>query len=218
MEMKASSVADSKTQQLWLDWAEKALLLTLYTFFCIRILSAVRSSHWLIDLMASLPVLVGEALVLVFALIRVKPQTISMRPRDWFLALTATCLPLLVAPDSRGPPPYPTIFFIGMVLALGFQIYAKISLGRSFGLVAANRGLKFQGPYRWVRHPIYAGYLLMHATYLFGHPTLRNLLVYLCFYALQLPRIAAEERLLAEDQEYRDYSKVVKYRLIPWLY
>lgn len=209
---------DPKARLQWLDLIEKALLLTLYAFFCVRILSAVRPSSLWIDLAASLPVLIGEALVLVFALIRVKTEVISLRPRDWFLALTATCLPLLVAPDSRGPPHYPALFMISMVLALGFQVYAKIALGRSFGLVAANRGLKLHGPYLWVRHPIYAGYLLMHVTYLLGQPTIRNLLVYLCFYALQLPRIAAEERLLKQNPEYLEYCKIVKYRLIPGVY
>lgn len=209
---------DSRARRLSLDWIERALLLTLYAFFCVRILSSVRPDHWVLDLVASLPVLIGEALVLVFAMIRDKTEDISSRSQDWFLALTATCLPLLVAPDYGGPPQFPVLFMISMVFALGFQVCAKLALGRSFGLVAANRGLKLDGPYRWVRHPIYAGYLLMHITYLLGHPTLRNLLVYLCFYALQLPRIAAEERWLMQNQQYREYSERVKYRLIPWVY
>ncbi len=217
MELKVPP-AGSMARQRLLDWIEKGLLLTLYGFFVVRILSFVRPSDLYFDLAVNLPVLAGEALVLVFALIRKTTTDISMRPRDWFLALGATCLPLLVAPDPSGPPHYPALFISVMMLALAFQIYAKISLGRSFGLVAANRGLKLQGAYRWVRHPIYAGYLLMHLTYLMGNPTLRNLLVYLCFYALQLPRISAEERLLQQNPQYRDYCRMVKYRLIPWLY
>lgn len=209
---------DSKTRLQALDSIEKVLLLTLYGFFVARVLSFVHPESFYFDLAVNLPVLVGEALVLVFTLIRKKTEDISSRPQDWFLALAATCLPLLVAPDPSGTPQFPALFFCGMMLALGFQIYAKIALGRSFGLVAANRGLKLLGPYRLVRHPIYAGYLILHVTYLLGNPTWRNLLIYLFFYALQLLRIAAEERLLSQNPEYREYCRAVKYRLIPWVY
>ena len=36
----------------------------------------------------------------------------------------------------------------------------KLSLGRSFGLMPANRGVVSTGMYRLVRHPIYLGYLV----------------------------------------------------------
>ena len=39
------------------------------------------------------------------------------------------------------------------------MIAGKVVLGRSFGLVPANRGIVARGPYLLVRHPIYAGYL-----------------------------------------------------------
>lgn len=210
--------ADSSTRLQALDSMERILLLILYVLFAGRVLTFVHPESLYFDLAINLPVLIGEALVLVFTLLRKKTEDISSRPQDWFLALAATCLPLMVAPDPSGSPQYPIAFFVGMMLALSFQIYAKIALGRSFGLVAANRGLKLHGPYRLVRHPIYAGYLLLHVTYLLGNPTLRNLLIYLCFYALQLPRIAVEERLLIQNPEYREYAKVVKYRLIPGVY
>ncbi|MGH8460216.1 MAG: methyltransferase family protein [Stenotrophobium sp.] len=202
-----------------LDLIEKILLLALYAAFLIRMLSKIDFAHLLLGLALALPLLAGEGLVLVFGLIRKKTEIISIRPRDWFLALTATCLPLLVAPEPQGQGWLPAPIFVAcMLLALGFQIYSKIVLGRSFGLVAANRGLKLHGPYLWVRHPIYAGYLLMHLTYLLGNPTGRNLLIYVLFYCLQLPRIAAEERLLVQNPQYREYLKTVKYRLIPGIY
>ena len=40
-----------------------------------------------------------------------------------------------------------------MLIGLYVQISAKVILGRSFGLIAANRGIKVEGPYRIVRHP-----------------------------------------------------------------
>jgi protein-S-isoprenylcysteine O-methyltransferase Ste14 len=210
-------VPRSKLQ--WLDLTEKILLFSLYAGLVARALPSMESAHYFLDLAVNLPLLAAEGLVLVLALIRKKTEIISLHPRDWLLAFAATCLPLLVAPAPDGPSLLPApLFVISMLLALGFQLYSKIVLGRSFGLVAADRGLKLHGPYRWVRHPIYAGYLLMHLTYLLGNPTLRNLLIYFFFYCLQLPRIAAEERLLSQNPQYREYARVVKYRLIPGIY
>jgi len=37
-------------------------------------------------------------------------------------------------------------------------------------------------------------------------------------YVFQFARIHAEERILAEDGEYRDYLRSVRYRLIPGVY
>ena len=51
-------------------------------------------------------------------------------------------------------------------------IAGKMTLGRSFGLMPAHRGLVCTGIYGWVRHPIYAGYLLTHAAFLVAHPGL----------------------------------------------
>ena len=57
-----------------------------------------------------------------------------------------------------------------MLIGLYVQISAKVILGRSFGLIAANRGIKVAGPYRIVRHPIYAGYTIIHVGFLLALP------------------------------------------------
>ena len=46
----------------------------------------------------------------------------------------------------------------------------KITLGRSFGVVPANRGVVVGGPYNFVRHPIYTGYLITHVAFLVANP------------------------------------------------
>ena len=40
------------------------------------------------------------------------------------------------------------------------QIAAVLSLNRSFGLLPAHRGVKSDGLYRWVRHPLYTAGLM----------------------------------------------------------
>jgi protein-S-isoprenylcysteine O-methyltransferase Ste14 len=65
---------------------------------------------------------------------------------------------------------------------------------------------------------MYAGYLLSHMAFLAMNPTLCNLAIYVVCYGLQIPRLLAEERLLARDQRYRAYLTVVRYRLIPGVF
>ena len=55
--------------------------------------------------------------------------------------------------------------------ACSIIIAGKLTLGRSFGLMPANRGVVSSGIYRFVRHPIYAGYLITHVAFLAAHPT-----------------------------------------------
>ena len=105
-----------------------------------------------------------------------------------------------------------------MLLGLYVQISAKVILGRSFGLIAANRGIKVAGPYRIVRHPIYAGYIITHVGFLLGFPSLWNLGLYSTQLLVQVARLLREEHLLKQDLSYRAYAANVRYRLFPMIF
>ena len=94
-------------------------------------------------------------------------------------------------------------------------IVALLSLRRSFGIVPANRGIRTQGLYNVVRHPLYASELLTLGGFAIVSPSLWNVSLWLCDFALQLARAHAEERFLIEDPSYLQYRSRVKYRLIP---
>ena len=108
---------------------------------------------------------------------------------------------------------------VGLVL-LGncFQIWAKLFLRRSFGIAPANRGIKSDGPYRFVRHPMYAGYLIVHIGIMVLMPSLLNLAIYTIGWWAQILRLLAEERLLGEDPAYRAFMAKVRWRLIPGVF
>jgi protein-S-isoprenylcysteine O-methyltransferase Ste14 len=105
-----------------------------------------------------------------------------------------------------------------ILIGLFVQIAAKICLGRSFGLIAANRGVKSQGPYRFVRHPMYAGYTLTHIGLFLSMPSLKNALLYSLALSFQLVRIVREEAVLRQDAEYRAFAEQVRFRLVPKLF
>jgi protein-S-isoprenylcysteine O-methyltransferase Ste14 len=91
-------------------------------------------------------------------------------------------------------------------------------LGRSFGIVAADRGLKVNGPYGLVRHPVYLGHLLTLLGLLIANPTLLNLGLETVIVASVLLRIVAEERVLRGSAPYQSYAAVVPWRLVPGVY
>jgi protein-S-isoprenylcysteine O-methyltransferase Ste14 len=99
-------------------------------------------------------------------------------------------------------------------LALWIVIWGKMSLGRSFAILPANRGVVTEGAYRWVRHPIYAGYLMGHVLFLLSSFSFYNLAAYALISCLQMHRILREEAILARTQEYQDYMGRVRYRVI----
>lgn len=107
-----------------------------------------------------------------------------------------------------------TIQSVGLL----WVVYAKVSIGRSFGLLPANRGLVVAGAYRWVRHPIYAGYLFSHLGFIATNFSLQNLVVLVFLYVAQILRIVREEKQLSRSLEHLEYVRRVPYRLIPGIF
>ena len=131
------------------------------------------------------------------------------------LAWCGTMLPLLLRPSALAPLP---LTMLGNVLQLvgGLLVLAAtLRLGRSFGIVAANRGIQTSGLYRVVRHPIYAAYVLAFGGFVLAHPTLINAGILAGWLMVQALRVRAEERLLMQDTRYVAYAAQVRYRLIP---
>ena len=162
--------------------------------------------------------LISETAVAVFTLIRRPTDKLSLDLGDWLLAMTATCAGLLVVP---GMALVPALIPLGVFFAIvgnGIQAWAKLVLRRSFGVAPANRGVKISGPYRFVRHPMYAGYAMVHLAVmiLMFHPI--NIVIYAIGWWAQILRLLAEERLLGQDPAYAEYMQAVRWRLIPGLF
>jgi protein-S-isoprenylcysteine O-methyltransferase Ste14 len=196
------------------DVFEKAVLTVAFSYFAARMIGSYLETRTAINLLF----LANEACVVAFILLRRRTADISRRPADWLIGFGGTFLPLLLVPPG-GHPLLPAAF-CNMLLLIGFATHlaAKLTLRRSFGVIAANRGVKLSGPYRIVRHPMYAGYMLTQAALLLSGPSLHNCVLVACCWALQIARILAEERVLGADERYRDLMQATPYRLVPGVF
>ena len=197
-----------------LDIFERAVVVLVFGHFAFVMLTAPEGTAGILSII----LLVSESLPVFLILTRRQSKAMSDKTVDWLLALIGTILPLLVVPVAAGALVPAGVCGAIMLIGLYVQISGKLILGRSFGLIAANRGIKVAGPYRIVRHPIYAGYTIIHVGFLLAFPSLWNVVLYSTELAIQMARLLREELLLNQDQSYRDYAARVRYRLIPMIF
>lgn len=197
-----------------LSAAERLFQLTLFAFFCRAMFGAFAVTlDWFFLL-----ILFGEGLTVLFVILRRSTTNVSMNRFDWLLAFGAAALPLMARPSTHAMLAPAALVVLGMTAGVCLQLAAKLTLRRSFGIVPANRGVKIEGPYGAIRHPMYAGYLLTHAFFLLGNPSWTNFAIYLAANTMQVFRLLAEERHLLHDPAYQAYAARVRYRIIPFLF
>ena len=163
------------------------------------------------------PMVVQEGILLALFLTRRRAMVSSARPFDWAVGMVGMFLPLFLRPAAD---PGSLVWLGRPVQILGLLVgsAAALSLGRSIGVVAANRGVKGGGLYRVVRHPLYAAQMLGSLGYAASYPTVANLLITTASLVTLNVRAIVEERLLAADPSYRDYLRRTRWRLIPFVY
>ena len=107
------------------------------------------------------------------------------------------------------------------VLALLLFLWARVTFGRrSYHVVAdpTAGGLVTGGPYRYIRHPIYAAYCLFTSTGAAAHWSWSAGLFGGLVLGSAVLRIFCEESLVAARYpEYAQYS-VTTWRMIPYVY
>lgn len=163
------------------------------------------------NVVAGLFVLQQVTTIIVMLLHR-PPQSGPASRQDILLAWGGTLLPLAMQPtDAAANPVGGLLVLVGLVLTTG----AILSLGRSFGIEAANRGIQTKGLYRFVRHPIYAAYLPLMGGFLIAFPSWWNGVLFVVWMGCQVARIRREEAVLGEDATCCDYAVQVRWRLIP---
>ncbi len=110
------------------------------------------------------------------------------------------------------------IFFTLIILGIAVSALSVIELWDSFGALPSVRKLKFGGPYKAVRHPVYTGYLLTAIGITLAGCTAYNLSMLILLIVFMVLRIGEEEKLLSTEVAYLEYKDKVKYRLIPCIF
>ncbi len=167
---------------------------------------------------SGLLLLTSELLVVVLTIIRRHASHVDRTLKVRLIAAVSVAGPFLLRPEAAA-----ALFSEPLVLAisgagLAVVIAGKLSLGRSFGLLPANRGIVCSGIYRSIRHPIYLGYLLTHVSFLMANASLWNILALVTADIALLLRARLEERTLQTDETYQRYSETVPWRLVPGVY
>src|SRR5262245_3678175 len=161
--------------------------------------------------------LANATLIIYLTLRRRQADRVDRNLLAWTAALGGTLGPLALTPSGQGPIPDAYTAWLTLV-GFGVSTAGLVALGRSFGIVAAHRGIVQHGIYRIIRHPAYAGYFLTHIGFVLAYPTMWNFAVWLIADSLQLVRIMFEERILGQNDEYRTYMTRVRWRMLPGIF
>jgi protein-S-isoprenylcysteine O-methyltransferase Ste14 len=188
-----------------------ALLATLYVGFAGANLLQWRSTHRPVGL----GILLLELMAAVLFMVRRDPWSTSRAPLAWIATAVGSWGMLLARPSYHPAFGAEAAFFTLQLVGALAAAYSLGVLGRSFGLVAANRGVRTAGPYGFVRHPLYASYFLADTGYVLENPSSWNVTVLVLVLLFQLVRINAEEACLRADDAYVSYCNRVPYRLVP---
>ncbi|NPT57230.1 isoprenylcysteine carboxyl methyltransferase [Paraburkholderia sp. 5N] len=188
------------------------LMLSIFTYAAVKQWLAAPTRVTLLLLVVSAFMTLGLAL---FSRVPIK--------RDWtpfaFICSVGGTFYFLAVRLSPGAQLIPELAGASLqLLGIFWQLFAKVSLRRSFGILPANRGVVSRGAYQFVRHPMYLGYFLTDLGFLLANFGIQNVIVYGCQFALQVGRIVREERLLSDDERYRAYRGKVRFRVIPGVF
>lgn len=154
-----------------------------------------------------------ESIILAMVLVRRDADATWHSCESWLTTFGGTFAPLMFRPT--GAPDDLLVAQLLQVAGVFLQIGAICALNRSFGLLPAHRGLKSGGLYRFVRHPLYAAYMLVHVGYVLNNMSGYNVAIFIAATGLQVMRIRSEETFLMRYDEYADYARRTRWRLIP---
>ena len=200
----------------WTEWLLRGFALLLMALIVVRWGHAWMLDHsrWTVLLL-----LVSEGYTLMLVLLAHRAVQRDLSPLAMAATIYACCAAALLNDQgtTRLAPEWAGVAL--QLVSMAWQFTAKVVLGRSFGLLPAQRGLVTAGPYRVVRHPIYCGYLIGHVGFLLANFSWRNAAVLGLLYVAQVIRIQREEAVLAAASgDYRHYQQCVRWRLLPLVY
>ncbi len=110
---------------------------------------------------------------------------------------------------------FPSLLFIS---GTSFTIISFLFLGNSFSFFPALRNIKTKGPYSIIRHPGYLGEIIMVFACCITIEKWFALILFLLLIIFIRIRIHEEEKILILKESYREYTKNVTWKLIPFIW
>jgi protein-S-isoprenylcysteine O-methyltransferase Ste14 len=187
----------------------------------IRIQPLVTQAAIFSDFARSIVALLLNLFTGLFLLLGSRPAVPPQKLRDVLVPLAAVSLTLAydavpwfpaviqksLSPASWRAPLLVAGLFLG-VIGPAVAVWSLFYLRRSFGIFVVVRKIVLGGPYRWVRHPMYAGYICMLAGLVLMNFSIAYFIIVPVQFALLMWRARLEETRLAESSaEYQEYRK-----------
>jgi protein-S-isoprenylcysteine O-methyltransferase Ste14 len=123
-------------------------------------------------------------------------------------AIAATWLPFTV-PLQPGAPPgqgRQAVSDVLLICGTAWAVWSLRYLDRNVSVLAQAREVVAQGPYRWVRHPLYVGEIVSSLGLAIAVNSYAGVALWLVFCGLQVYRAAREEQVLLQAlPAYRSY-------------
>ncbi len=125
-------------------------------------------------------------------------------------------IPLAMLPLTWRPDWLLTVSSLGLTATSVWEIWALLTLRRSFSVFPEARKLVTHGPYGIIRHPLYASYLVGYLLIALPRLSLLAAAITLAGMAAQIFRAKREEAVLqAVFPEYAEYARQVP-AFVPW--
>lgn len=114
----------------------------------------------------SLGLLLVNTLLVCLFFTRRESADISRRPVDWVVAIGTVGMSMALRSHPAESSALTTISMAIQLIGIVGILHSLSSLGRSFGIVPANRDVQSAGAYQIVRHPLYATEMIFYFGFL----------------------------------------------------
>jgi len=183
--------------------------------FMLAMLPAGRELSFTLAGAANVIWIAGAAIMAAMSFARFAPRSATVTLRTIVASGAMLILPCFMRPIDLSTGALATAGLVLELFGVVLTQVARVYMGRSFGILPANRGIVSMGPFRWVRHPIYFGWLVLSIGYAMSYASPRNIMLIAVTLPFMVWRIDQEEAHLSADPEYRSYMTRVPYRLWP---